>query len=543
MLLGKLFSSKQSKEGTNTQNQAVSQDVQKWIWYFAKRVAMILWISAALQSNPVLSEENQFQKEEVSQEVATHQKEEEIKKIKLAKAVAGDSVQSFMIRSFWVSTGWELLVWKDGTRIRNPRTDLIAGKEYILARDEKEAQQLVSIMKKRTSQKSSQSPVSSISKEKKQETFLDRMQQNITTNLSSIAFDFSSYLQAISRIESRGNYSASNAKKWVQYWVNSQKHAKWKYQFTKETLAGYGIKTEEQRRHFLSSPKLQEQIMQRFTYGNLNFAMNSPTVSKLIQQWVHTHEVLASMHHMWAGWVEKVARVAVQSDSPREMFFKKLKQSSDWLWTRTSDYVENISTTYSRLVWDQQKVSQVSIEQPLQIPKTDIPVVSTRSQQPKPVKKPILVSTVAANQDVYTELKIHHEAEVFVISQKQKETVSSQGDKQEQIPLIQPEVTSHTSEVIKAYYKKQILSKISSDSSLSPSFKEHLIEKLSKVDDLEAYYIEQIKYYNNILQTSNNDIEKQRAKRILLWLVKLHQDTKRIVQAENDSLQKVKKAA
>lgn len=55
-----------------------------------------------------------------------------------------------MLKNFGTEAGWEHLVEKEtGKRVRVATRDLIAGRTYILARDEKEATALTNIFKKR----------------------------------------------------------------------------------------------------------------------------------------------------------------------------------------------------------------------------------------------------------------------------------------------------------------------------------------------------------------------------------------------------------
>lgn len=55
-----------------------------------------------------------------------------------------------MLKNFGTEEGWEFLVEKDtGKRVRVATRDLIAGRTYILARNETEARSLVSIFEKK----------------------------------------------------------------------------------------------------------------------------------------------------------------------------------------------------------------------------------------------------------------------------------------------------------------------------------------------------------------------------------------------------------
>lgn len=60
-----------------------------------------------------------------------------------------------MLKNFGTEEGWEFLVEKErGQRVRVATRDLIAGKTYVLARDEKEANNLANIFRKRSAKKS-----------------------------------------------------------------------------------------------------------------------------------------------------------------------------------------------------------------------------------------------------------------------------------------------------------------------------------------------------------------------------------------------------
>lgn len=522
MFLNKLFSSKKSVEESNTSNNnQYSKEVKKGIWYFAKKIWMILWISAALQSNPVLSQENHIQKEDISQEVATHQKEEEIKKIKLAKAISWDSVEGFMIRSFWVSTWWELLVWKDWSRIENPKTDLIAWKEYILARDEKEAKTLVKMFSKKSQIKKV---------EKLEEKNWDKKEQVKKTkklsaydisykDVSEIGFDFSSYLKAISWVESSWNYKANNSEKWIKYKVSKSKYAKWAYQFTRETLVWFWIDTEEKIKKYLNSPSLQDKIMEKFTMSNYDYAINNPYISTLLDSWVHISQILATMHHRWSYWTEQIAKYAVKHENPKEAFFHRLsKVKWDWLWTKTSDYIKSVWLKYSQMVWGEIEEKQLII---------------AKREKPEPKK---LVSTISSNDEKF---------KVEVSVKKQNINDKIQLASVSQVELIDQTPEVDVSVVLKQHYKTELLSKLSKMNfpNLSQDAKAKLIDKLSKVDDLEAYYKTQIDYHKNIISTSANDLERQKSKKILVWLEKLLSDTTKIIQASNDDYSSIRKSA
>lgn len=534
MFLNKLFSSKNKKEEANLVNNQTSTEIKKGIWYFAKKIWIILWISAALQSNPVIAENNDYQKEEISQEVPTHQKEKEIKKIKLAKAISWDSVEGFMIRSFWVSTWWDLLVWKDWSRIKNPKTDLIAWKEYILARDEKEAKILVKMFSRKT--ESISQPISS---ELQKNQDLPIQEENKFTPLEEISnynkipenpynityanvwpwsFDYNAYIRAISAIESNGNYKASNAKKWEKYWVNSQKYAKWRYQFTKETLAWFWIKTDQQIQKYLKSPELQDEIMRKFTLRNYQYAIKTPSISLLLNKWINISQILATMHHRGSYGAELIANYAIKQENPVQAFYQRLAQVKwDWLGTKTSDYIDSVWKRYAQL-------AQTNYS-------NDILV----NRQAQPDKR--MVSIIASNDDDFSSLT-------------QAPWVSVEVSKVsmwyvEKVELIDQTPKVDVSVVVKQHYKTQLLLKLSkmNFSNLSEDSKTKLIDKLSKVDDLEAYYKDQIDYHKNIILTSVNDLEIQKSKKILVWLERLLDDTKKIISASNNEYSNLKKAA
>jgi hypothetical protein len=88
----------------------------------------------------------------------------------------------------------------------------------------------------------------------------------------------------------------------------------------------------------------------------------------------------------------------------------------------------------------------------------------------------------------------------------------------EKVELIDQTPKVDVSVVVKQHYKTQLLLKLSkmNFSNLSEDSKAKLIDKLSKVDDLEAYYKDQIDYHKNIILTSVNDLEIQKSKKILV---------------------------
>ena len=81
-------------------------------------------------------------------------------------------------------------------------------------------------------------------------------------------FDINRFVESIFFNESRHTYNISNAHKAKQLDIDSSKVAYGAGQFTRETLRGFGIITEEQLADFQTNPKLQRTVMRKFTLGN-----------------------------------------------------------------------------------------------------------------------------------------------------------------------------------------------------------------------------------------------------------------------------------
>lgn len=498
--------------------------------------------------------------------------------LKIARALDWESVWTFMRRAYQVKTWYELLVRKDNwDRVINPETDLMAWKEYVLARNETEATNLSKIFSKK-------------SKVEKKEVVKNKFEpiKLASSDLSNMTFDFSSYLKSISIPESSWKYTADNSKIWKKLWISSSKHAKWKYQFSHETLATFGYKTEKQRREFLKNPELQEQKMKEYTNWHLEYLYNSPSLSTLKNEWLSLPEILATMHHRWAAWAEWVAKRVEKNvskyDSYRDAFYDRLdKIKWDWLKTKTSDYVKVVSSNYVNLAMSEtiseENLSRLNAKSNVVVAQTEIKsednnlqltlnqeVISQRTSNEDLVEakeEPILVPTIAANDQSYDlkmdtklsdaslELLKNNNEEKAVPVKLQEEKVVNEVVKEahveaNNIPLI--ELKQETSiapitQFIKEYYKKEVLSKIASDESLSKDFRTSLVAKLSKVDDLKAYYQNQIDYYKDILENSKDELAKQRAKRILPWLTTLMKDSAKIMVAANEQYKTLKKAA
>lgn len=534
MFLNRLFGNK------NTSNVATqSSEVTKNVGYYARKIAMALGLSAAV-SGPALPQEQNIlaQKEptpivaiaseqKAAVEVPPQKETQEKPSMKIAKALPWESVTSFMQRSFWVSQWWELLVEKDsGKRVLNPRMDLIAWKTYIFARNEQEAQNLSSIFKKK--EEKNQKIATTSRRDYSQAT---SQRSNIIYHIPHAGFDFSSFLKAISWVESGGKYSADNSKAGENLKVNASKHAKGKYQFTNETLANFWYATEAERKHFLKNPELQEKLMYKLTKMNYEYAVKSPSITQLLGEWVHMAQILATMHHRGSVGAEWVAKYAVKQANPVEAFFERLEQVKwDWLGTKTSKYVKAITLTYNQIAKaDITQDSPVPLRQNQAINEE---VVLEKTQKPLPIKE---VPTVASNDDSFDE--------IIVVTQSFAKEEVKDSKLPSMIELKEVASAKPVIEVFKEKYKAQVLANLKSDNSIPLDVRKSLVQKLSKVDDLEAYYQEQIDYYNYILRMSRNDIEKQKAKRILPWLQKLLQDTRTIMAGANEDYISTKKVA
>ncbi|MCF7845934.1 MAG: hypothetical protein K9L85_01725 [Candidatus Peribacteraceae bacterium] len=124
-------------------------------------------------------------------------------------------------------------------------------------------------------------------------------------------FNLANYKNRIAGIESRGSgdYSADNQGRGASDAWN--KRALGKYQFTIETLRGFGVNItdESEIAQFKNNPDLQEKIMNEFTENHLNLIRDNPNVVAQIAGGKYSvDQVLAAMHLGGAGALRKVER-------------------------------------------------------------------------------------------------------------------------------------------------------------------------------------------------------------------------------------------
>ncbi len=516
---------------------------------FSKKIIAILSSSAILQTQPVLAQEQDTTSLKTSTTIdyLEPQKQEQLK---IAKALEGDSVSGFMLREFWKLEWWNMLVekwtWK---RVIDPRKDLIAWKDYILSRNEEEAQRLISMF-----QKKSQTQVTK--QENKEIENLENEQKQVVKNKKEKKFFwilenfFDNYIASISHTESRWNHKADNSKIWKKFWVRDWLHAKGEYQFTNETLASMWYDNPKEVEKFKKSPEIQAKVMKKFTHSNFEYALKSDAVLKLLEIWLHPSQILAVAHHRWVWnkwWLIWVAEYAIKQANPIKAFYNKLQNAKwDWAWTTTYKYVILAWKKYNELTWEdvfstlKLTSSKYKWIDTFVLAKNEEIIQDDSSQkiENKELKNPETsttkyVSTIASNDNNF----IHTKNTDTVISKIKSDVIK--------VAFIDQTPKIDTSVFIKKHYKQELLSKIAqmNFSNLNQDQKARLIDKLSKVDDLEVYYQNQIDYHRNIIKTSSNDLEVQKSKRILPWLEKLLNDTSRVILALNDEKMQERKVA
>lgn len=505
-----------SKNSDNINTSKVDSEVEKWVSYYAKKIWAILWLSIWLNTAVIAWNQDLDPKYAmVSQTPESSEKSNEIKKIMIWKALKWDSVEWFMIRSFWVSTGWELLVEKwTWNRVVNPRNDLIAGREYILARDEKDAGNLANIFKTKVKKQDLKEEKNSLENNEIKENKEEITKENKIGNLFDFSYD--AYIKSIMWVESNWNQHANNSKKWKQLWVESSKFAHWYYQFTNETLALFWITTEKQLIAYKKSATLQKKVMHQFTMANHKYALNSESVLSVVKMWVPINQILTVMHHRWArGW-ERITDYAVKQKNPVSAFYTRLSQVKwDWLWTKTSDYLEKVSSKYDQIL-----ATEHNLEDTTLLSKSKVKTIISPS-----------VSIEASNDAS------------FVPSESETKWV--QVSKVDSKNVVEIKLANNFDNEVSEYstrYKNELMSKIA-NSNLSMQQKTELFDKLSKQTNLVSYYEKQIEYHKNIIATSNDDLEKQRSKRIIPWLTKLLNDINSSIMYYANNSDKLKKAA
>ncbi len=458
--------------------------------FFNKKLFIALWLSAALHSSPSFGnvDENPQSNQITTDIISVAPQKQE--KLQIAKAVTWDSVSSFMLRSFWKLEGWNLLVekwsWK---RVLDPRKDLTAWKDYILARSEEEAQRLTKMFQKKsqTQQAKKEIPKYEI---RKQVSFQDKL-------------DYESFLKWITWIESSGwDYSVDTSHLKDKYNIKFEEIAFWFTQFTRETLASFWIVSEEDILRFKKSPKLQEELMVKLTDRNYNYALNSSYITWLMEYWVELHKILAAGHYMWIWWVEKVAKRALQKENPVEYFYKRTKKITDQIWrVSVFDYMHIVDSVYSK-PWNNniaftnpetlhietpKRVEQPGLLAKLEVPETVVNLIE--QQKIETSQTEVYLPNQAAN-DEWINLRLDTELKSSNIDTTKSWIILTSWVK-----------VWNVSQVATEHYRWKLIAELEKweFTWLSKEAKQNLISTISGVEDFEAFYSGQVEAHRKIV--------------------------------------------
>lgn len=437
----------------NTRNNTIVQSSEappkgtiyesiKWFW---PKIWMILGLSTALHT-PAQSETiNLVYKNATPEETAQPQYQPTIEWYTPRK---GESVGHFIERVFGKNTDWRLLKnVKTGEFIKNPRRDLVIGEYYTIENISEH---------KAVPVQEQQNAASKKSQPKESYENLERRENAL---MSFKDMDFNTYLGAISLKESEGNYGANNSKIWKMLKVHSSKFALGKYQFIHETLRQFGINTARERKAFLNSRRLQEDIMRQYTYSNMNNLANSKAIQALLTYGVRPYQLLAASHHAGRPTVIRLAKYAVEQVNPKQVFFNQLKYSKDWMKTKTYDYVAKVSLNYYQ-------ISKWVIPRPANDEYYDQDTVQVAQNDEENINNPTPTTMTKLTQ-----------AQIIQLDKK----------------VIQ--LSSYFKHEDTKEYIMQTTQNIQNNQNTPSHVKNKLLATLSKVTDVEAFFYNQMKNY------------------------------------------------
>lgn len=151
--------------------------------------------------------------------------------------------------------------------------------------------------------------------------------------------DLDRYKASIAKHESGGmGYFARNDDAGRKNGVNPDKWAFGKYQFTVETLRGYGVELgnppdEERIQKFLNDPLLQEEIMDRYVFSTIEkYVLPNANVMKAVEDGSKSVAYFLALTHI---------------GGPGKL---KNTEGRDWLGTDVSAYAMGVSNAYERNV-------------------------------------------------------------------------------------------------------------------------------------------------------------------------------------------------
>lgn len=312
-------------------------------------------------------------------------------------------------------------------------------------------------------------------------------------NLSWIWFNYEAYLYSIYWVESQGKYDIDNKAALIKTWKFDWDYAVWKYQLMVSTLKWLWITDIE---WFKKNPALQEATMKKYTIRHYKYALNSPSISKMLAFGLSINQMLSDMHFAWArGW-ERVVEYALKlwKTNPLKAYYSRLEVVKwDAFWTKRSNYLDKVNIAYNDYLSQKPhidpKVNDFAHiqELPIILASSWNELLQRKENQLWEPKK--MVSTIASNDNSFVSHNIQSdEVEVKKIASAQVE----------EIELIEQATSIKVSSVLKDEYRKWMIKSLEK-TNLSQESKVLLAKKLAQIDDVNGYFEERISYHKWIL--------------------------------------------
>lgn len=313
-------------------------------------------------------------------------------------------------------------------------------------------------------------------------------------NLSWIWFNYEAYLYSIYWVESQGKYDIDNKAALIKTWKFDWDYAVWKYQLMVSTLKWLWITDIE---WFKKNPALQEATMKKYTIRHYKYALNSPSISKMLAFGLSINQMLSDMHFAWArGW-ERVVEYALKlwKTNPLKAYYSRLEVVKwDAFWTKRSNYLDKVNIAYNDYLSQKPhidpKVNDFAHIQELPIilaSSWNEELLQRKETQYWEPKK--MVSTIASNDNSFISHNIQgEEVEVKKVALAQVE----------EIELVEQATSIKVSSVLKDEYRKWMIKSLEK-TNLSQESKVLLAKKLAQIDDVNGYFEERISYHKWIL--------------------------------------------
>lgn len=310
--------------------------------------------------------------------------------------------------------------------------------------------------------------------------------------------DLHAYKEAVATFESNGKYHKRNDQKGREYGVSPKKWAWGKYQFTTQTLAGYGVSlmekgriVEERVQRFLGNHRLQESIMDRYTKAGIDRIKENETLFEKVQSGKKSlPELLAKGHIAGHGSMES-----------------NTVGKTDWLNTPVGSYAKQIKQTYHSIA---------STETPIIVADNTYNEAEFHDYEASPSVSPVIpskvsvISKVAANDSIYSpDIKKAPKPPVLRVVQNEPR------DPVIETPSVEPEITPVTTieapreaisvamvenvaeKIAVANYRKKAIDTISNDSSIREEVKRSIIAKFEQMGDPIAFYEKNIAFFRS----------------------------------------------